>query len=159
MKIKDSGSRTKFTSGAVRDVQIGKGRCDLMPLDEVTRLTGHVEIHEIARFKETGDAEYLFRSLERFLANSNYQNLEEMVLDVARHFEEGAKKYGENNWQKGIPLHSYIDSAIRHLLKYKAGIDDEPHDRAFVWNIMCAAWTKRKKPELDDFTGGGENDR
>ena len=30
--IEDSGNRTAFESGAVRDIQEGKGRCDLMPL-------------------------------------------------------------------------------------------------------------------------------
>ena len=33
--IKDSGERTKFESGAVRDMHGGKGRCDLLPLDVV----------------------------------------------------------------------------------------------------------------------------
>ena len=31
--IKDSGNRRKFSSGAVRDIAEGKGRCDLMPHD------------------------------------------------------------------------------------------------------------------------------
>ena len=30
--IKDSGDRTEFATGAVRDMREGKGRCDLMPL-------------------------------------------------------------------------------------------------------------------------------
>lgn len=29
--IKDSGSRTEFPSGAVRDMSAGKGRMDLLP--------------------------------------------------------------------------------------------------------------------------------
>jgi hypothetical protein len=33
--IKDSGDRREFESGAVRDMQEGKGRCDLLPLDVV----------------------------------------------------------------------------------------------------------------------------
>ena len=33
--IKDSGNRREFESGAVRDIQEGKGRCDLLPLDAV----------------------------------------------------------------------------------------------------------------------------
>lgn len=32
MTIMDSGTRREFTSGAVRDMQDGKGRCDLLPL-------------------------------------------------------------------------------------------------------------------------------
>ena len=63
-----------------------------------------------------------------------------MFLEVAKHFEEGAKKYGENNWQNGIPVHCYIDSAVRHYLKWLRGDMDEPHDKAFVWNLMCCIW-------------------
>ena len=33
--IQDSGNRTSFESGAVRDIQRGKGRCDLLPLDVI----------------------------------------------------------------------------------------------------------------------------
>ena len=33
--IKDSGARTEFSTGAVRDIQEGKGRCDLLPLCEL----------------------------------------------------------------------------------------------------------------------------
>ena len=34
-KLKDSGERRQFESGAVRDISEGKGRCDLLPLDAV----------------------------------------------------------------------------------------------------------------------------
>lgn len=34
-QIKDSGHRRTFKTGAVRDIQTGKGRCDLMPLHQV----------------------------------------------------------------------------------------------------------------------------
>ena len=72
------------------------------------------------------------------------------VLDVAKQYEGGAAKYGEHNWEKGIPLHSFIDSAIRHYLKWARGDADEPHDRACLWNIFGAIWTLLNKPELDD---------
>lgn len=32
MELKDSGNRREFSSGAVRDIAEGKGRCDLLPL-------------------------------------------------------------------------------------------------------------------------------
>ena len=151
--IKDSGSRTEFKTGAVRDIQEGKGRCDLMPLGVVSALVNSIEIYAIEHFRLTGNVYYLHQCLKYFqLRGTNFLKVEMMLLDVAKHFEEGAKKYGENNWQKGIPLHSYIDSAVRHYLKYSAGITDERHDRAFVWNILCAIWTIQNKPELDDFT-------
>jgi hypothetical protein len=70
----------------------------------------------------------------------HWDNRYTLCLEVAKHFEEGAKKYGESNWQKGIPVHCYIDSAVRHYLKWLRGDKDEPHDRAFVWNLMCCIW-------------------
>ena len=72
------------------------------------------------------------------------------MLEYAKHMEEGALKYSERNWQQGIPLHCFIDSGVRHLLKLMRGDQDERHDRAFVWNIMGALWTIRNYPELCD---------
>ena len=75
-----------------------------------------------------------------FFAKQNYDDEHTMFLEVAKHFEAGAIKYGENNWQKGLPVNCYIDSALRHYLKFCRGDVDEPHDRAFVWNVMCCIW-------------------
>ena len=80
-----------------------------------------------------------------------------LILEVAKHFEEGAKKYGEYNWQKGIPTHCYIDSAVRHYLKWLRGDNDEPHDRAFCWNILCCIWTCQNKPELNDYAKSNDD--
>lgn len=146
--IKDSGDRTQFESGAVRDMREGKGRCDLMPLEVV----GYIFSHEpgiskifdnIAMFKKEGDTAYLTMVICDFAKDAYPNRLHpevHMLLEVAKHFEEGAKKYGENNWQKGIPVHCYIDSAVRHYLKWLRGDKDEPHDRAFVWNLICCIW-------------------
>ena len=74
-----------------------------------------------------------------------------MFLEVAKHFEDGAKKYGPDNWRRGIPVNCYIDSAVRHYLKYLRGDTDERHDRAFVWNILCCIWTVENMPELNNY--------
>ena len=73
-----------------------------------------------------------------------------MFLEVSKQFEDGARKYGDRNWEKGIPLHCYIDSGVRHYLKHRRGDRDEPHDRAFIWNLMCAMWTQEHKPDMVD---------
>jgi len=112
--IKDSGNRTKFPTGAVRDMHRGKGRYDLLPWEA---------IHELAL-----------------------------------HCEEGALKYGERNCEKGIPIHSLIDSAIRHLSCYMQGMKDEPHLRAAMWNIAFAIWMEKKKPEMQDIPSRLEGD-
>lgn len=105
-QIRDSGERTVFETGAVRDMHGGKGRMDLLP----------------------------WRG----------------IIEVSRHCEEGAKKYGEHNVDRGIPIHSLCDSAARHLAKYLIGMDDEPHLRAAAWNLLWALEMEIAHPELQD---------
>ena len=142
--IKDSGDRHIFETGAVRDMQEGKGRPSLMPLKVVARLldirTGDYIIRCIAGFAEKLDTKALYAALLSFSHLAYRGQIETMILETAVHFEEGAKKYGENNWQQGLPVNCYLDSALRHYLKWRRGDEDEPHDRAFVWNIMCCVW-------------------
>ena len=104
--IKDSGNRTVFATGSVRDIQEGKGRMDLLP---------HLAI-----------------------------------IEVSKHCEAGAKKYGEHNVDKGIPLHSLCDSAARHLFKFMHGETDENHLVAAAWNLLWAIQTRETHPELAD---------
>lgn len=104
--IKDSGDRTKFTTGAVRDLHVGKGRYDLLPW---------IAVHELAL-----------------------------------HCEKGALKYGERNCEKGIPMHSLLDSAVRHLSCYLRGMKDEAHLRAAMWNVAMAIYMESEHPEMQD---------
>ena len=75
------------------------------------------------------------------------------IMEVSKHCEEGALKYGEHNVDKGIPLHSLLDSAARHLAKYMVGMDDEDHLRAACWNLLWALNQHVTHPELDDGEG------
>ena len=54
-KIKDSGDRTEFSTGAVRDMHEGKGRYDLLPW---------VALQEIAKHMENGATKYGDRNWE-----------------------------------------------------------------------------------------------
>jgi hypothetical protein len=80
------------------------------------------------------------------------------LLPLSMHFKNGTLKYGERNWEKGMPLHSYIDSACRHYLKMNAGFMDEPHHLAVLWNLMCAVWTIERKPEMNDLPFAKKNE-
>ncbi len=113
MIIKDSGDRTQFETGAVRDMSAGKGRMDLLP----------------------------------FTA----------IMELSKHCEAGAVKYGERNVDKGIPQHSLINSGLRHLAKYVRGDKDENHLVAALWNIAWAVEQDVNKPELNDLPGGPYN--
>jgi hypothetical protein len=161
--IRDSGSRREFETGAVRDISDDKGRCDLLPLDVVAQVLGgyygepDAVLDAVSGFVKSGSLHCLFDALE-FFRNMWGIPVETMFLEVAKHFAEGAKKYGEYNWQKGIPARCYIDSAVRHYLKFLRGDTDEPHDRAFVWNVICCIWTCIHKPELNEYGKDGDTD-
>jgi len=83
-------------------------------------------------------------------------SLPHMLYRLARHFENGAVKYGDDNWRKGLPLRRFVDSAFRHLCQYAAGNNDEDHLAAAIWNLMCHGETAneiaagRLPAELDD---------
>lgn len=156
MEILDSGTRREFDSGAVRDVVEGKGRCDLLPLDVVSRILRPEEVkdevlYHIDKYVRTGKTDFLYLAVVTFVKRE-YADIYTAILEVAKHYEDGANKYAERNWEKGIPLHCYIDSGVRHYLKHSRGDKDEPHDRAFIWNMLGAIWTHTHtlKPELFD---------
>lgn len=145
--IKDSGDRREYRSGAVRDMEDGKGRCDLLPLNVAAMILQDGTILQlIAEFQRSEDTRFLYEALDIF-RNSCDLDDSTMLLEVSKHMEEGAKKYGERNWEKGLPVDCYIDSAVRHYLKWRRGDNDEPHDRAFCWNVMCCIWTIMHKGE------------
>lgn len=145
--IKDSGDRREYETGAVRDMAEGKGRCDLLPLDVAAMVLPYGAILRlISEFQRSEDTRFLYEVLDHFGKVRGWDE-PTMLLEVAKHMEEGAKKYGERNWEKGLPVSCFIDSAARHYLKWRRGDDDEPHDRAFCWNVMCCIWTIMHKSE------------
>lgn len=63
---------------------------------------------------------------------------------LAQTFEKGCKKYGERNWERGIPTHRYADSALRHLSQAVNGETDEDHLAQAAWNVMCLIDTRHR---------------
>ena len=150
MEILDSGHRKQFESGAVRDARPGVGRCDLLPLGVIGKYTEDYIFNYIEIYIRTGNVDILWEAFKYFCNKAYGGNMLTGLLEVSKQYEEGAKKYDERNWEKGIPLHCYIDSAVRHYLKWLRKDKDEPHDRAFIWNILGAIWTHKNKPEMID---------
>lgn len=80
------------------------------------------------------------------------------ILELAKHCENGALKYGERNVDKGIPQHSFIDSGLRHLFKYLRGDRDENHLVSALWNITWAVEQDVNKPWLNDLPWNQETE-
>lgn len=150
--IKDSNERTKFETGAVRDMSVGKGKFIYMPYDVMYEISDYDLFFDyISEFQKTGDVQFII-SLIRDVSKDFFLNTYSALLEVAIHFEEGCNKYGIDNWRKGINISSFVDSATRHYCKHKAGWTDEIHSRGTLWNLICLVWTMKNKPEMDDFT-------
>lgn len=69
---------------------------------------------------------------------------------LAKHFQKSLREHPERNWEKGIPMSSFLDSAIRHLFNYMDGQTDEDHLCSAAWNILCAMWTEEKLPQMQN---------
>lgn len=80
------------------------------------------------------------------------------LIRISKHMEDaikpdpetGVPHYPERNWEQGLPIHSMIDSAFRHLAKYMDGMNDEDHLCAAATNLLMAMWTEEKRPEMQD---------
>lgn len=100
----------KFDSGSRRDSAQGKGRPDLLP------------VHALIRIAKVCDPLVVpIHGIQR----------------LSVHYENGAVKYGDRNWELGQPISRYFQSMFRHLQKYVGGAREEDHLAAVVWNA-CA---------------------
>lgn len=155
LALVDSGHREQFTSGAVREVNCGKGRCDMLPLDEVAMLFEgicprlSIILTFISSFMHTHHATYLISAVNYFVSKE-YDSMYDAILDVSHQYEIGSQKYEERNWEKGMPVHCFIDSGVRHCIQHYRGDSTENHARAFVWNMLGAVWMLNNRAEYDD---------
>lgn len=80
------------------------------------------------------------------------------LIRISKHMEDairpdpetGMPHYPERNWEKGLPIHTMIDSALRHLAKYVDGQTDEDHLCAAATNLLMALWTEEKRWDMVD---------
>ena len=81
------------------------------------------------------------------------------LIRLARHYANGAAKYGDRNWEKGQPVSRYLDSLLRHTFAVLEGEQTEDHLAAIAWNALGAITTQERvrrgdlPKELDDVHG------
>lgn len=74
---------------------------------------------------------------------------------LALHYREGAKKYPERNWEKGLKWNEGCAASLaRHLAKWSTGedIDEEGnrHDVAMAWNALAILTYRLREIGEDD---------
>lgn len=83
---------------------------------------------------------------------------------LAMHYANGAKKYTEHNWTKGIPVSRCMASLMRHVFQFAMGDEDEDHAASIIFNVMCIMhYQEVGRDDLDDYfnwkTGKRNNEK
>lgn len=152
-----------------RDPKTGKGRFDLIPTEVFYPLFSKadhdwlLDCHPASILMLIADEKFIEAIIkmtiysyaehnEHYAASSSefWIGVWPMLQDLAIHFQKGAEHYGERNCQKGIPLWSFKDSAMRHATQVFEGKKDEPHSISVIWNCWLAAWTVITSDKKDD---------
>lgn len=71
------------------------------------------------------------------------------LREVARACAEGAAKYSDYNWERGMPVHDLLNHAIAHVYQYLAGDRREPHLGHAAWNLLAAIHSEELWPQLN----------
>lgn len=69
---------------------------------------------------------------------------------VAETCNEGAVKYDDFNWEKGMPVHDLLNHAIAHCYLYLSGDDSEDHLGHAAWNLLAACHSQELWPHLNN---------
>lgn len=68
---------------------------------------------------------------------------------VAEAYSEGAKKYGEYNWEKGMPINDLLNHALRHIYLYLGGDNTEDHLAHAAWGLLASMHSEELWYELN----------
>ena len=69
---------------------------------------------------------------------------------LAETYAEGAAKYGEYNWQKGIPASNLLNHAINHVYLWLSGDRSEDHLAHAMWGLGTVMHFEEQKVEMID---------
>ena len=68
---------------------------------------------------------------------------------------EGAQKYGDYNWERGMPTAELLNHAVAHIYAYLSGDRSEDHLGHALWNVGGAIHAEVCWPELSEMRGAG----
>lgn len=68
----------------------------------------------------------------------------EPLTALAKHYTDGAKVHGIDNWKKCKDMNSFKQSAFRHLIAILNNDKTDDHFSALCWNVMCLKYNETK---------------
>jgi len=68
---------------------------------------------------------------------------------LAETYAEGAAKFGQFNWENGMPVTDLLNHAIAHVYKFLGGDRSEDHLAHAAWNLLGAIHSMEQWPELN----------
>lgn len=68
---------------------------------------------------------------------------------VAMAYAEGAAKYSDFNWERGMDLTTILNHLLKHVYQYLAGDRSEDHLGHAAWNALAACHSEEMWPHLN----------
>lgn len=68
---------------------------------------------------------------------------------LAETCHEGSAKYGDYNWERGMPVSDMLNHALRHVYLYLSGDRSEDHLAHSAWNMLAAMHSEELWPHLN----------
>ena len=102
---------------------------------------------------------------ETFDSGAVRQRLDDVRYDLVSPFAlrrlamtcaNGARKYGDHNWRKGMPFSALLNHILEHLTLYLAGENGEDHLAHAAWGLFALMEFEETMPEMDDLWDHGE---
>lgn len=75
------------------------------------------------------------------------------MLRKAQTLHEGALKYTDRNWEKGIPFSNLVNHLLAHIFSYCEGDRSEDHLAHASWGLDAMMHFEKYKPEMNDLGG------
>ncbi len=71
---------------------------------------------------------------------------------LAATYAEGARKYGDNNWRRGMEFSNVINHVLEHINTYLVTSDSggEDHLAHAAWGLFALMEQEETRPDLDD---------
>lgn len=118
----------------------------------------HLTVEDLKRAKE-----YLAEPVEIHPSGAKREVFDEVRYDlispiamrrIAETYAEGSIKYGDRNWEKGLPFSNILNHVLAHIYEYMDGasLDDDAEDNLAhaAWGLIALMHYEREHPECND---------